>query len=379
MEISALDLLNLIKTQKVNLIDVRSEGEFLKGSIPGAINSPILNDDHRHQVGLCYKLFGQDKAIECGHRLVDPIKAQLLEEWSRIAESGPVYVHCWRGGLRSNFAAEWMREIGIEAITVSKGYKEIRALLVSKLNPVLNSVLDINPNSNQEPNFVSESRTHFFILAGLTGTGKTKLLNSLPKKNQIDLEHLANHRGSAFGSNSSSDDSSTYNTQPTQQNFENALGLELYFHPDPFVIEDESRSIGKLQLTKEFYELMQTQPIILQEVSLEDRVLNILNEYILDSKKESQALNADLLNSLTRIQKRLGGSMFKSISEIMKEAFEQKSNDRHRDWISMLLKSYYDLFYQSRLDKSKDQIIFSGSTKEVYEFIIDRTGRGRTR
>ncbi len=352
-ELSALQLLNLMTSQKLNLIDVRSQGEFTKGHIPGFQNVPILNDDHRHQVGLCYKLHGQDKAIECGHNLVDPIKAKLQKDWFDIAGSGPVYLHCWRGGLRSKFAAEWMREYGMDAITVTEGYKGLRHLFNEKF----------------------KSKISFFVLAGLTGTGKTDLLNRLPEDLKIDLESIANHRGSAFGSNSLGSES----VQPSQATFENRLGFELYKHTRPFVIEDESRSIGKVHLNKEFYERMQSQPIILQERNLEERTSNIYDEYILKNKKTSEILFHDFYNSLSRIQKRLGGALFKSISEIMTDAFSRNDQDRHQDWISLILKTYYDPLYQSRLTDSKNQIIFSGSTKEVYEFIIDRASRGWAR
>ena len=106
-------------------LDVRAEIEFDKGAIPNAFNVPILNTDERHQVGTCYKQQGQDRAVELGHSLVcGQTKQQRLERWCQFAAANPNgLLYCWRGGMRSNLAQQWMRAEGTQMDLVPGGYK----------------------------------------------------------------------------------------------------------------------------------------------------------------------------------------------------------------------------------------------------------------
>jgi tRNA 2-selenouridine synthase len=343
MNISPEQLIDILLNADAKLIDVRSEAEFARGHIPGAHNIPILNNDHRHQVGLCYKTHGVEQATTLGFALVEPIRAGIISRWKAYAAGQAVYVHCWRGGLRSSIAAQWMRESGIRAITVDGGYRGIRNLLLSTL----------------------KSQFNFLVLTGLTGVGKTPLLNRLPDQHRIDLESLASHRGSAFGG--------FEHPQPTQQNFENALAFMLSSRRSFFAIEDESRMIGKLQIPKDFFVQMQAKPLVLLQASIEYRVQNIYNEYIRDSNKSHDRLAIDMLQSLNQIYKRLGDAMHRTISQTMEDAFSHSSVELHYQWIEMLLKFYYDPRYSERLDKVKHRVVFAGTGDEVAEFLVKRS------
>ncbi len=166
------DYLNLFLND-VPLMDVRAPVEFAKGSFPSAENAPpLMNDEERHRVGICYKEKGQDKAIELGgHQLVSgDIKAQRIEAWKRFVARHPEggYLFCFRGGgLRSRLTQQWIRDSGIDYPLVKGGYKALRRFLIDSLEAQIES-------------------GQFRILSGRTGTGKTRVLMQLP--NPVDLE-----------------------------------------------------------------------------------------------------------------------------------------------------------------------------------------------
>ena len=176
--IGALEAMRLQAEGELPLLDVRSPGEFAKGHLPGSFNGPILNNEERHEVGLTYKTQGQDTAVELGHRLVLPQKEARVAAWAEyLNQQATPLVTCWRGGLRSGIAQEWLVQAGVPAVKVRGGYKAIRALLLEAI----------------------EKPWTGHVIAGPTGSGKTEFLRSLNLPQAIDLEELADHRGSSFG------------------------------------------------------------------------------------------------------------------------------------------------------------------------------------
>ena len=160
------------------MIDVRAPVEFAQTALPAAQNLPILSDDEREQVGICYKNEGQAAATALGHQLVSgETKARRIQGWVAFIENHPdALLFCARGGMRSKLATQWLNDAGYSVTRVEGGYKQIRQLLVEEY--------PVNP-------------ARLLILAGSTGVGKTEVLVQDPV--HIDLEGLANHRGSAFG------------------------------------------------------------------------------------------------------------------------------------------------------------------------------------
>lgn len=160
------------------LMDVRAPVEFSRGSFPNTVNAPLMNDEERHRVGICYKEKGQDEAIKLGHQLVSgDIKAERIAAWKRFALEHPEgYLFCFRGGLRSRLTQQWLKEAGVDYPLVKGGYKALRRFLIDTLDEVVRSAT-------------------FHIISGRTGTGKTRVLHQLP--NPVDLEDLANHRAPA--------------------------------------------------------------------------------------------------------------------------------------------------------------------------------------
>ncbi|MCB9025273.1 MAG: tRNA 2-selenouridine(34) synthase MnmH [Bdellovibrionaceae bacterium] len=328
-------------------IDVRSEGEYANGHFVGSLNIPILNDSHRHEVGLTYKKLGQDRAIELGYKLVSPTKTVLVEKYLKALVDIPEdqrFIYCWRGGLRSQLAQEWIQDKGVKVNRVVGGFKALR-----------NTALK-----------VFEEFPPIFVLGGMTGSGKTKIIKSI--QSSIDLEGIAAHRGSAFGSFFAV-------SQPSQVTFENSLALSLWRRKDTIVLEDESVSIGKLRLPIQLYIEMAKSPLVLVDISLEERAHNIYQEYIASALVNSESLRQHYLNCLQKISNKLGGAKTTEIYSKIIKAFDEGVVDEaaHRDWIADLLLSYYDKLYNYSLAKKSRSIVFRGNNQECEQWLKENT------
>ena len=328
-------------------IDLRSENEFHKGTIPGSVNIPILSNDEYENVGKEYKNKGQEAAISLGLRLVtEDLKKERIKAWKNHLNSNPgCFIFCYRGGLRSKIAQEWLEKENIKVQRMSGGYKNFRSNIIDK---------------HVDAKYCNKK---WIIIGGLTGSGKTNLLNQF--KEGIDLENIANHRGSAFGKNITS--------QPSQANFENDLTLEYINHSySNILLEDESRSIGRVTLPASWYEKMQTSDLIVMKVSMEERVNNIVDEYIVsvinNSMKSRELLNKFLV-SLEKIKRRLGDKLYKQISNHMIIAFSKNDIKIHKDWVYKLLNGYYDPMYNYKLELRKDYIKYSGDYKSCLHYL----------
>ena len=300
------------------IIDVRSPGEFAKGHIPTAHNIDLFTDEERAVVGTAYKKESKERAIEIGYEYVKPKLEDFVIQSIQVAPEKEVIVQCWRGGMRSNAFADHLLENGFKKVyVIEKGYKAFR-----------NYVLDY-----------FERPFNLKILGGYTGTGKTEILHSLEKKGQqiIDLEGLANHRGSAFGG-------IDLPPQPTTEQFENKLFFKLQSlkATAPIWIEDESRMIGNVLIPNQFYSTMNSLPVYFLEVPLEKRIQHLVANYA--------SLNQiKLAESISRITKKLGYDNGK----FALEALDQKNYDKVVE-ITLL---YYDKYYLKGLQKRKDSEI----------------------
>lgn len=332
--------------QGLRLLDLRSEGEFAQGSFFGAINIPILNNDHRHQVGLCYKLNGQEAAVRLGHELVDSLRSELTLNWREALEGGDPgssLAFCWRGGLRSRIACEWMKEVGLPIIRVEKGFKGLRREAIN----------------------VFRQFPRFLVLGGMTGSGKTRFLKEV--KNSLDIEGLASHRGSAFGL-------LPHELQPVQMNFENSLAL-LMARKGPIgsiLVEDESRQVGRLTLPHGLYECLACAPLVYLQVSDEQRGENIYAEYVVSSLARGlthETLCDHFIRCTRRIQRRLGGLAADQLIAMIRDAFEAKDKELHLNWIKKLLESYYDPLYRFSMSRKKAVPVFSGNWEECLAYV----------
>lgn len=323
-------------SKKTPLIDVRAPVEFEEGSIPGSVNLPIMNNEERRLVGICYKEHGQEAAIKLGHDLISgDVKAERIRLWSEFIKNNPeAEVFCFRGGLRSQISCQWIREAGFEKRPIKGGYKRLRNFFLSTLN-----------DSPLPP---------MIRIGGLTGSGKTTTL--LKIKNHIDLEGLANHRASAFGSKG---------LQPPQITFENNLALGLMnFKGDKLILEDESVMLGRITIPQRIFDAMRASPLVILDIDPEERLQNIFNDYVKDSSAEF------FLTNLQRIRKKLGNTKTDALGEEIRKAFELPLLAKnHENWITTLLHEYYDPLYQKDLRYNQDKVIFKGKEKDVLAFL----------
>jgi tRNA 2-selenouridine synthase len=302
----------------VPLIDVRTPAEFAQGRVPGAYNIPLFSNQERIVVGTTYKQIGREEAILLGFDLTGSKWSDFIRQALEIAPEKKVAVHCWRGGMRSAAMAWALSMYGFEVYVLEGGYKRYRTWALQQF----------------------ERPWNLMILGGMTGSGKTKILKRLEAANEqvIDLEDLAQHQGSSFG---------TMNklVQPTQEQFENNFALQLNTcDPEKRLwVEDESVTIGKRVIPKPFWEQMRTAASICLNVPVEERVEMLVNEY--------GVLDKDFLIECTsRIKKRLG-------PEQTRDAVQAIADGRMADFIRLLL-VYYDKNYQKGLSKREQEQVY---------------------
>lgn len=346
------DLLALLR-RGTPFIDVRAPGEAERGTVPGACNLPILDDAERARVGTTYKQQGQDAAVRVGHRLVSgPVREQRVAAWADFARQHPdAWIFCWRGGQRSAIAAEWLAEAGHPLPRVPGGFKALRAALTEALQAACH---DPRP---------------WVILAGRTGSGKTELLRSLP--HAIDLEGLAAHRGSAFGA--------TESEQPAPVTFENTLATAWLRHLGPYLLlEDESRTIGRLALPEDWHQRMLRAPVALLEVDTNERIAQIVREYVelpLRAGVACATLHARYTAALTRIERRLGGLRRRAVQAALDDAFANRPDPAtdldtgpHAAWVDLLLRDYYDPMYDHQIESKMRRVIVRGDAATLREY-----------
>lgn len=349
-----------IVLEQIPLVDLRAPIEYEKGSFPHTTNLPLMTDEERHLVGTCYKKSGQEAAIALGHQLVSgEIKETRIQSWVSFFKQNPQgLLFCFRGGMRSQITQSWIEEAsGLLIPRLEGGYKAFRQFLISSMEP---------------------EHLHFqpMILTGSTGSGKTLLLNEMSYS--VDLEGLANHRGSSFGGNPTG--------QPTQIAFENQLAYALIQQQGKgfshLLFEDESRNIGRSYLPKDFYEFIKKGSYVLLHVPLEKRVENIFQEYVLLLQKRYEEVfgeeglqkwNENMENSLHRIQKRLGFEHYEEIlnrfRQSTKEQMKTGKKNLHTQWIHLLLLRYYDPMYAFQIQKKMENVVFQGEWDEVHAYL----------
>lgn len=346
------------------MIDLRAPIEFSKGAFPSSINAPLMNDAEREAVGICYKEQGSDAAVELGHQLVfGDVKAQRLQQWQNFAKqnTGGIF-YCFRGGLRSRITQQWLNDVGIDRPYVEGGYKAMRTYLLEQLQ-----------QRAREGNFL--------VLSGQTGSGKTEVINQWP--HSIDLEGLANHRGSAFGK--------TFFAQPTQINFENAWSVawlkRIQMNNSPVLIEDESRLIGRVVVLPEYLTATKAASNILLEAPYAERIARIRRDYFMNAFEHYQKSHPDrsydlldgfIRDAVSRIKTRLGGERFTWINATLDLAINAlKSQNQWSDFddiINLLLSEYYDPIYQYQYQQKNKKTIFKGSHTEIIQWLATHDG-----
>jgi tRNA 2-selenouridine synthase len=287
------------------VIDVRSPSEYNAGHIPGALNIPLFNDQEREAVGIKYKKEGRINAILKGLELSGPSIQGKLSDAIKAAREGKLLLYCWRGGMRSE-AMAWLFSLGdIKCEVLENGYKAYRNHILEHLG----------------------TKQRMIILGGMTGTSKTHIIRQIKKHGSltVDLESIANHKGSAFGALGQP-------PQPSTEQFANLLYDEWsqLNSEEPVWLEDESRNIGAVFIPDTFHANMQTSPTIILLLALEKRLPRLIEEY--------SAYPPELLkDAIKKISKRLGG-------ENTRDAIEAVTSGDFAKAIEITL-TYYDKAY----------------------------------
>ena len=357
--VKSINIKQFLKRAKQSpVIDVRSPKEFENGHIPGAVNIPLFNNEERAKVGTKYKRSGREQAILLGLEIVAPKMTGFVKKVERvvqralstlgkaqpdirpreikeISQGRHVLLYCWRGGMRSeNFA--WLLDLaGFEVFTLKNGYKSFRKFVLE--------------------NF--DLKANLIVLGGMTGSGKTDILNQLALLGEqvLNLEQLAHHKGSAFGAIGQ-------NSQPTTEYFENKI-FELWQKFDlkkPVWVEDESHNLGKVHIPAGLWLQMRNSPVIKIEIPKMTRAKRLVKEYA--------CFDGFLLeDAILKIEKRLGGLNTKNALEALSK----------QDYLSVvqLTLTYYDKAYNIGLSKRQSSSIFplsldNGDPKENARRVI---------
>lgn len=345
----------------IPMLDVRAPIEYQQGAFPHTQNIALLEDDERESIGIRYKEQGQEAAIALGAELVQgEVKEQRIAEWQTFIEKHPNGVlYCFRGGMRSQITQMWIKEqTGIEYPRVAGGYKAMRRFLIDAIERLAGEF-------------------EVIVLGGRTGSGKTRLLKQLTTS--VDLEGLANHRGSAFGPNAT--------PQPTQIDFENQLAIEMLKHEAQghkmIVVEDEGHNIGSIRVPIPLHSAMQEAKIIMMKVDDHERVEVSTCEYIDDIQAQLEQLcdasevfaklEEYLQGSLAKIQKRLGSERYQDLKDKMQQAITQHKEtgdtSLYQAIIQPLLVEYYDPMYDYQISKKQPRIVHTGDRQNVLDYL----------
>ncbi|HLP11817.1 MAG TPA: tRNA 2-selenouridine(34) synthase MnmH [Flavobacteriales bacterium] len=318
--------------KQFTIIDVRTPAEFEKGHIPGAVNIPLFTNDERVVVGTLYKQEGRQPAILKGLELVGPKLSTIAAEGEKLAKENTVLVHCWRGGMRSGSVAWLLNTYGLNVYTLKGGYKFFRRRILES--------------------FEAKYRMH--VIGGKTGSSKSKVIVWLKEKNVqcIDLEAMANHKGSSYGHLGEA-------AQPSQEMFENLLGFALLNcdASKKILFEDESRKVGKKIIPAGIWDQLRSSHVVYLDVDFEKRAQYLASEY---GKFDPD----DLIEATKRIERRLGPLETKTACAAISE-------NRMLDACRIIL-HYYDKTYDYGLSQRDQSLIQHVPIDQYDEKTLDK-------
>lgn len=307
MEIDAVEFVQLAR--EIPVLDVRSPGEYEKGHVCNAHSFPLFSNNERAEIGTMYKQVGRQPAFERGLELVGPKIKDMVIQAQEHARDGQLLVHCWRGGMRSQSVGQLLQMSGMQVRVLKGGYKSYRRWVLDEL---------------QRPRKIR-------VLGGMTGSGKTKVLQQLEAMGEVivDLEGMAHHSGSVFGHLQDAQ-------KATQQQFENDLADKLWKTGEQaFWVEHESARIGGIVMPQNLIQRMETADFYLVEMPMEQRIQLLIQEY---GDADPNSIRASIL----RIRRRLGGLR-------TQQCLGHLDRGEIPAMVEILL-GYYDKFYRHSLE-----------------------------
>lgn len=328
--ITRISIKEALELQNSIFIDTRSPREYEHDHILGAINLPLLNNEEHHEIGIIYKQISRDKAVEKGMGYY----AQKIPTIHAAVKDHPgknIIVYCARGGMRSGIISSLLDSIGFKVFQVKDGYKGFRNYMVDQLS-----------NFQLKPKIV--------VLWGLTCTGKTAILKKLP--NSIDMEGLAQHRGSLMGA---------LGLKPnSQKKFENLFLQRLRELKDEkyIIVECESRRIGNVMIPDFFYKAMLKGVNVQVERSMDKRIQSMVDEYFPE-------MNVEEIKKIV--------PQFRDVISKKKKAeiIAHIDTNNYHEAARMIFEDYYDPLYNHTLkDISYSFHINSDDTEQAVQKIL---------
>lgn len=327
-DITLESLFQLREKEPHTIIDVRSPKEYQEATIPGSINIPIFSDAERAEVGTIYKQKGQDIAKKRGLEIFSSKLPQFIAEFKKIPTSKTVF--CWRGGMRSKTAATVVDLMGMRINRLVGGVRTYRRW-----------VLDYLENAT----FPSK----MIVLNGFTGSGKTAILKRLEAEGYpiIDLEEMANHRGSIFGQ--------IGKNPSNQKRFDSLLSEKILCHHDaPFIfIEGESKRIGRVVMPDFLYQKKMQGTQVFIQLPMDERIQNILDDY------QPWEYPDQINEAFQIIKKRIHTPVAKEIDDALKL-------EDYITAVRLLLSYYYDPRYKHSTCKKQQITIDADNVEDAF-------------
>jgi len=327
-------------TQYSQIIDVRSPSEFALDHIPGAINLPVLDDEQRATVGTLYK-DNPFEARRLGAALISAnVSKHIQNHMMELDLTYTPLLYCWRGGMRSRSFTFILKSIGWKPHVISGGYQAFRRSIVADTKDI----------------FQTET-LNLKVLSGLTGVGKTRLLKEIETQGHqvLDLEGLANHKGSLLGATPSSD-------QPSQKKFETDLWHQMkqFDLTQPIYTEAESNRIGKVHCPTSLWTALKRSQVINIQLPVSERI-KILREEYPHFQNDQEQLKL-LLSKLIPLRGHEQIDQWNSLIE----------DDQWDDFVQSVLENHYDLCYRgpgeddSNYQKPTGKVIIADASKESF-------------
>ena len=315
-------------------LDVRSPAEYREGHIPGAVSMPLLSDTERAQTGITYKQKGRDAAVQQALIWVGPKMSGFVDQARRLSAGRPILLYCWRGGMRSHSMAWLLEQAGLEVSVLEGGYRNWRRY-----------IYEVMANWGQ-----------WVVIGGPTGSGKTKLLHALKEAGEqvLDLEALANHRGSAFGALG-------LPPQPGNEQFISDIGMMMcgMKQRGRIWVEDESSMIGSLHLPEVIVGRLSSSPFVYLKTHSERRIRELVHEY-------GQQARAELEGAFRKIARKIGGQYLNLALEAL--------NAGRLDEAAAIALRYYDKAYAQSLSIRHPEggIPLSWGANEEVDQVVNR-------
>jgi tRNA 2-selenouridine synthase len=324
-DITLEELFELKQKKEMITIDVRSPSEFKDASIPGSMNIPLFNDEERAEIGTLYKQVNVQAAMDRGLEIVSAKLPAFISTFREIKEQKAVF--CWRGGMRSKTSATVLSLMGIRVYRLIGGVRAYRKWVVDAIGQI-------------------ELPEKAYVLNGNTGSGKTDILRRLKEQGYpvLDLEGMANHRGSIFGQIGLEANN--------QKTFESLLVQDVLKYKDsPYLLlEAESKRVGKVVLPEAINHYKENGTQLVINLPMAERVKCIIQEYRPDEHKE------ECIQAFTGIKKRIH-------TPIAQEIEAHLMGDRFEEAVQLLLEHYYDPRYEHATHQyNPDQILVNAQT-----------------